>query len=186
MYAENRGWAFWHSGYIIIAVNWQFSTKWGEGFVFKVYPSLLCLLSVLCKFFLCHRWADRWVICYVKGGFVKRVFYCTCFQVFKTLQCQLAAAQQSSHSENTLNSSSCEASASSTANTPSLAVMDKRLLTASMLLEKVDNATGCYSGTAEKLIECCICLERKPDVMLPCAHSYCMPCIEQWWVIVIQ
>lgn len=101
-------------------------------------------------------------------------------RVFKTLQCQLAAAQQSSHSENTLNSSSSEASASSTVNTQSPAVMDKRPLTASMLLEKVDNATGCYSGTAEKLIECCICLERKPDVMLPCAHSYCMPCIEQW------
>jgi len=101
-------------------------------------------------------------------------------RVFNTLQCQLAAAQQSSHSENTLNSSSIEASASSTGNTRSPVVMDKRLLTASMLLEKVDSATGCYSGTAEKLNECCICLERKPDVMLPCAHSYCMPCIEQW------
>ena len=30
------------------------------------------------------------------------------------------------------------------------------------------------------LDECCICLERKPDVILPCAHSYCLPCIEQW------
>ncbi|KAL9692376.1 hypothetical protein quinque_015967 [Culex quinquefasciatus] len=28
--------------------------------------------------------------------------------------------------------------------------------------------------------ECCICLERKPEVSLPCAHSYCTPCIEQW------
>ena len=25
-----------------------------------------------------------------------------------------------------------------------------------------------------------MCLERKPDVILPCAHSYCLPCIEQW------
>uniref|UniRef100_A0A6M2DH36 RING finger protein 141 n=1 Tax=Xenopsylla cheopis TaxID=163159 RepID=A0A6M2DH36_XENCH len=32
----------------------------------------------------------------------------------------------------------------------------------------------------ENLNECCICLERKSEVMLPCAHSYCLPCIEQW------
>ena len=30
------------------------------------------------------------------------------------------------------------------------------------------------------LDECCICLERKPDVILPCTHSYCLTCIEQW------
>ena len=28
--------------------------------------------------------------------------------------------------------------------------------------------------------ECIICFERKPDTILPCAHSYCLPCIEQW------
>lgn len=28
--------------------------------------------------------------------------------------------------------------------------------------------------------ECIICLERKPDVILSCLHSYCAPCIEQW------
>ncbi|XP_063239763.1 RING finger protein 141-like [Bacillus rossius redtenbacheri] len=34
----------------------------------------------------------------------------------------------------------------------------------------------------DRLSECCICLERRPEVMLPCAHSYCLPCIEQWKV----
>ena len=29
-------------------------------------------------------------------------------------------------------------------------------------------------------VECIICLERKPELILPCAHSYCTPCIEQW------
>lgn len=30
--------------------------------------------------------------------------------------------------------------------------------------------------------ECVICFERKPEVTLPCAHSYCTPCIEEWYV----
>ncbi|XP_070502580.1 RING finger protein 141-like [Chironomus tepperi] len=30
------------------------------------------------------------------------------------------------------------------------------------------------------LDECIICLERKPDVILSCLHSFCAPCIEQW------
>ncbi|XP_071548063.1 RING finger protein 141-like isoform X1 [Panulirus ornatus] len=38
------------------------------------------------------------------------------------------------------------------------------------------------SGTwGTNLEECTICLERRPDVILPCAHAYCLPCIEQWW-----
>ena len=28
--------------------------------------------------------------------------------------------------------------------------------------------------------ECCICMENKPEVSLPCTHSYCLACIEQW------
>ncbi|XP_023339513.1 RING finger protein 141 [Eurytemora carolleeae] len=30
------------------------------------------------------------------------------------------------------------------------------------------------------LDECCVCLERKPDTILPCAHAYCTQCIQQW------
>lgn len=48
-------------------------------------------------------------------------------------------------------------------------------LTASMILNSVD-AMECSSS----LDECCICMERKPDIILPCAHNYCLPCIEQW------
>lgn len=33
---------------------------------------------------------------------------------------------------------------------------------------------------ATDLDECCICMERKPEATLPCAHSYCVHCIEQW------
>ncbi|XP_067142168.1 RING finger protein 141-like [Centruroides vittatus] len=28
--------------------------------------------------------------------------------------------------------------------------------------------------------ECCICMERDFEITLPCAHSYCLVCIEQW------
>ena len=30
---------------------------------------------------------------------------------------------------------------------------------------------------------CVVCMERKPDVILPCAHCYCRPCIEQWYTV---
>ncbi len=45
----------------------------------------------------------------------------------------------------------------------------------SLLLDKVadlDPTTG--------MEDCCICMEVKPQVTLPCAHSYCLACIEQW------
>ncbi|XP_017768056.1 PREDICTED: RING finger protein 141-like isoform X2 [Nicrophorus vespilloides] len=35
-------------------------------------------------------------------------------------------------------------------------------------------------SSAEKQNECCICLERKTDILLPCAHTYCKQCIEEW------
>uniref|UniRef100_A0A1Q3FF61 RING finger protein 141 n=1 Tax=Culex tarsalis TaxID=7177 RepID=A0A1Q3FF61_CULTA len=66
--------------------------------------------------------------------------------------------------------------------------------TASILMEHVNNiASGgsiggssfsdlsqAAAGGEPDCNECCICLERKPEVSLPCAHSYCTPCIEQW------
>ncbi|KAG8176663.1 hypothetical protein JTE90_029310 [Oedothorax gibbosus] len=49
-----------------------------------------------------------------------------------------------------------------------------KTLSTSMILDKV---------TSEPLSdtdECIICMERKPEVTLPCAHAYCLFCIEQW------
>lgn len=37
---------------------------------------------------------------------------------------------------------------------------------------------GASSSTAGE--ECSICLDRKPEIILPCSHFYCTPCITQW------
>ncbi|XP_055523938.1 RING finger protein 141-like [Wyeomyia smithii] len=60
--------------------------------------------------------------------------------------------------------------------------------TASILMDHVDGICGNGASSEDlqgaeggtECSECCICLERKPEVSLPCAHSYCTPCIEQW------
>jgi len=28
--------------------------------------------------------------------------------------------------------------------------------------------------------ECCICMDRKPNLILPCTHQYCEECFQQW------
>lgn len=86
-------------------------------------------------------------------------------QVFKTLHGHVKC-MEANNKTNPLNAST----SSDTNSTP--------YLTASILLQKIDDIDKCKNF--DKLTECCICLERKPEVSLPCAHSYCLPCIEQW------
>lgn len=42
---------------------------------------------------------------------------------------------------------------------------------------RIMNETAIETDTEE----CIICMERKPEVTLPCAHAYCLFCIEQWY-----
>lgn len=54
----------------------------------------------------------------------------------------------------------------------------------SSVLNQLNNDPKFSFSTEESnddyLDECIICLERKPDVILSCLHSFCSPCIEQW------
>ncbi|GLH14099.1 Protein of unknown function [Gryllus bimaculatus] len=89
-------------------------------------------------------------------------------KVFNTLQCQFTAAQQSSTNERVLQ----ESMSSSTLAGGYDAQNQMKQLTATMLLEEVDHVT---SPPGERLNECCICLERKPDKNLsklePAQHT---------------
>ncbi|XP_059082645.1 RING finger protein 141-like [Tigriopus californicus] len=51
------------------------------------------------------------------------------------------------------------------------------LVDASTAAAEVETTVG---SNQEGLDECCICLERRSELILPCAHSFCSPCIEQW------
>lgn len=40
---------------------------------------------------------------------------------------------------------------------------------------------GKFSFDKDELFEdCIICLDRKPEVILPCSHQYCLVCLTQW------
>jgi hypothetical protein len=30
--------------------------------------------------------------------------------------------------------------------------------------------------------ECCICMDRQPNLVLPCTHKFCDECFQQWFV----
>jgi len=50
-------------------------------------------------------------------------------------------------------------------------------LTVSSVLERVDQ---CSSNDDPVENDCSICMDRKCDISLPCAHSFCGKCIGQW------
>lgn len=104
-------------------------------------------------------------------------------KVFRSIQSQFAAAQQSASSGRGSNSTSFDESDTPT---PSTSANKANSLPAfngtdaiTLLEQRVQEAA---SGILDidKLTECCICLDRKPEVVLPCAHSYCLVCFEQW------
>ncbi|KRT82390.1 zinc finger protein [Oryctes borbonicus] len=73
-------------------------------------------------------------------------------QVFKTLKCQYSAVQQS----------------------------EKANASTSKLFEDLDKVDKDDSIGLDPKTVCCICFDRKTEVLLPCTHSYCLICIEEW------
>jgi len=92
--------------------------------------------------------------------------------VFKSLQTQTQAIKALSPDSSEAESAVDAAGGAGAASDSSPRKPRPLLISASMFLDDA------LEGTS--LEECCVCLERKPDVILPCAHSYCLPCIEQW------
>jgi len=99
--------------------------------------------------------------------------------IFKSLQTQTAALREE------VTSSSPDSSEPASPSEEDLVKVEAKAkkphpltvakFSASLLLDEALGAEELAS-----LDECIVCLERRPDVILPCAHSYCLPCIEQW------
>jgi hypothetical protein len=93
-------------------------------------------------------------------------------RVYNSLKSQSAAIKGGFKEENQKANSSDNTDGSSGAAAAESAQFE--IVDAKALLDELSEADP------NSLDECCICLERKPDVILPCTHSYCMLCIEQW------
>ncbi|CAN8004220.1 unnamed protein product [Ixodes pacificus] len=81
---------------------------------------------------------------------------------------------QAYHTIKAYHSAAMDSSATSTAGTKTKGGPPPKNLCTSALFN------GVLDVPESDLEECCVCMERKPEVTLPCTHSYCLFCIEQW------
>ena len=98
--------------------------------------------------------------------------------IFKSLQTQTAALQAEDTASTPDSSEPTSPSESDLVKVDSYKVKKPHPLTVAKFSASTFLDEALQEGAS--LEECCVCLERRPDVILPCAHSYCLPCIEQW------
>ncbi len=99
----------------------------------------------------------------------------TLLQVYNSLRTQSAAVGAAFGDQDPKNQAILNES-SSREELEGAAASKNEFVNARLILDELCEA----DADPNSLDECCICLERKPDVILPCTHSYCLPCIEQW------